>query len=302
MRASARATARARLLAALALGVAGCGARPSTKYHAPTFDGGTIDVGSEDALVSCPPTRATQVRALIGPDVSTRVVCGTSAVTEVPLATVDVEGDGTTSWSATLDPDDAFHLPRSSFDTCLLSSPTLAEVLLTVPPTAGPGATFDAVATVRSDDGSFASGQVNLHAEAVAPEYTLDRTSVDFGDVFPDQEAVEVVEATSEFTAAVASPVSLSSDHFQFDTPAHPTLRLDHLTTSPVTFSAHDPGDYTATWTWMAGEGSKPACTTTKTVALHARVVAPDAGAGDAGDAGADGDASAADAARTLTP
>ncbi len=44
-------------------------------------------------------------------------------------------------------------------------------------------------------------------------------------------------------------------------------------------FSAHDPGDYTGTWAWTAGIFTPAACNTVKTIGLHARVVAPDAGA-----------------------
>jgi hypothetical protein len=248
----------------------------------PQGPGGTGGSFGQPNRSGCPSGPATSVRGLIGPDVSLRALCGSMTTTMAPLASVDVEGAGSTSWSVSLVGDRAFYLPAEHFVSCQSNSPTLATARIAAGYASGPGATFDAVATVSSDDGSFATGQVNVHVETVAPQFTLAPTSVDFGDVLPDQQVSAIVVATSEFTEAVAQPttiLTMGAFHYTVDAGISPRSN------GQVTFAWHDPGDYTDTWTWTASPspdgGAPDGCVTTKTVALHARVVAPDAGAGD---------------------
>jgi hypothetical protein len=270
--------ARALHLAALALVVFG-----ATSCGSPSRQG--ADAGDNLLHPSppvreggpCPTTHATLVRGNVGPDVKVRVPCHSNTDTAIPLASVDVEGGGSVSWSVSLTGDPAIVLNPSSFVTCQGISPTLASAFLIMTNTPAPGTTYDAVATVRSDDGSFPTGQVKIHAEAVSPLYTFDRTSVDFGDVAPDQTVFALVTATSEFTDALAFPISVTSPFFN----GNAVGQVSNRTNAEVSFAAHEPGDYTAAWLWTAGDDATPGCMTSKTVALHARVVAPDAGASD---------------------
>jgi hypothetical protein len=75
------------------------------------------------------------------------------------------------------------------------------------------------------------------------------------------------------FQQAVAAPSELKVDCFYFGPGTDQTVSFDARTTAQVNFTAHDPGDHTATWTWTAGGHSMPDCLTTKTATLHARVV-----------------------------
>jgi len=260
--------ARALLVAALLFGAASCrSAAPQTADGGGATDGGLLDLTT--LLTSCSNRRSTHVRGLIGPDVDVRIPCTT----------------GSALWSISLTGDQVFGPRSSTFVACQSNSPLLATAVLGLPDTVGPGATFDAVATVSAEDGSFPTGQVNLHAEVVSPTFTLDRTSIDFGDVLPDQSVSAAATAISEFAQAPAAPASISSGFFHFD----PT-KGGSIAIAKVRFAAHAPGDYTATWVWTAGLFLAPGCTTTKTIALHARVIAPDGGAIDGGDASADGD------------
>jgi len=273
-------TARALLVAALALGATSCRSpAPKRADGGADTDGGLLDLVGLGT--SCLPQRATLVRGNVGPDVNVHLPC--YCTVDIPVASVDVEGDGSTLWSISLTGDPAFSFQRSPFVTCQSTSPTLATVLLGVPNTSGPGTTFDAVATVRSDDGSFPTGKVNIHAQVVAPQFTLSQTSVDFGDVLPDQMVVAEVTANSAFPQAVATPTSVTSVAFRFTQSVKEFPGSNAPGTAQLTFAAHDVGDYTATWLWTAGVETPAGCATTKTVALHARVVAPDAGAGDGG-------------------
>jgi hypothetical protein len=283
---------RARALLVTALLVAANCTPTSDVVHPDNF-------GRTPPTMGCPSSRATQVSGHIGPDVSVRALCGLQTVTTVPLATVDVEGDGSTSWSVSLAGNRAFGLPTTHFLTCQTSSPTLATTELAPSFTASPGAVFDAIATVSSDDGSFPTGQVSVHLETVAPQFTITPAAIDFGDVLPDQEVSAVVVATSEFTEAVVRPTStltIGAFHYRM------TSTRDGRTDAQVTFSWHDPGDYTDTWSWTAmpaPDGGAPidACTTTKAVSLHARVISPDASASDGGADTPDGGADSFDSA-----
>jgi hypothetical protein len=270
------------LVTALVLGATSC--RSTARQ---TFDGGdsVTDAGFIDLttlLTSCPRNRSTQVRGLIGPDVNVRVPCLSN--TTVPIATVDVEDDGSTPWSVSLKGDQIFVLQTPSFVTCQSNSPTLATAVLALSGAMPPGTTLDALATVTSDDGAFPTGEVNLHAEIITPTFKLDQTSLDFGDVLPGQIVSAAVNATSDFPETVAAPGVPSSGVFHV---VATLLKSSGRTTVQVSFTAPDPGDYVATLTWTAGISTFAGCTATQTLPLHARVVAPDAGATDGS---ADGD------------
>ncbi|HVU49748.1 MAG TPA: hypothetical protein VHL80_03620 [Polyangia bacterium] len=288
--------ARSRFVPALGLavlGAASCGSGPAAS---PT---GAAGAGIPGLPSQCPLDASTHLHAHIGPDVSTKVLCGLTVPTVIPLATVDVEDDGSTSWTVSLKGDPTLVLKGSTFQTCQSNSPTLAAALVDTSQ-AAPGAIVDGVATVSSDSGSFPAGEVDVHVEIVAPAFTVAPLSVDFGDVLPDQLVLATVLASGEYAGAVPFPSAVTTGLFQVDHIAELVTR----TTAQVTFVAHDPGDYTDSLIWTAFPGSDPPsdCVTMKSVALHARVIAPDAGAGGAGDAGVDGDASAADAAEAASP
>jgi hypothetical protein len=267
---------RALLVAALAFGATSCHspAKQTADAGGPTdaTDTGFLDPVTLPAI--CPSKRATQVRASIGPDLNVRVPCLSN--TSLPIATVEVEDDGSTTWSVSLRGDPIFVLKSNTLGACLDTSPVLSAVSLNVPGTMPPGATFDAVATVRSDQGAFPTTDVNLHAEIVAATFSLDRSSIDFGDVLPNQGVAAVVTASGNFGEAVPAPQPPSSDFFHLS----PTqIRGTSQTTVQVSFTAPTPGDYSATVTWTAGISTFAGCMATQTMSLHARVVAPDAGA-----------------------
>jgi len=233
-------------------------------------------------------------RANIGPDVNLRVLCGTMAAAGV--ASVDEEGDGSTSWTTSLIGDPAFVLPQDAFLTCQANSPTVARVQLLVPPGAVPGDAFDAVVTVHASDGSFADGQVHVHADVTAPMFDLQPTSIDFGDVLPDQGATRMLTIVDHD----AVPVNITAQLVTaVDTPPPfgygPDLARGIMNNTRqwlVSFVGRDVGDYSTTLEFSAGASTPSQCQTKKSLALHARVVAPDGGAPDGGarDATADAD------------
>jgi hypothetical protein len=250
-----------------------------------------------------------------------------------PVASVDELGAGATTWSVTVKGDPAFRAGTlqeplgtntASFVACSADSPQVGLVECTPPAGAMPGVTFDAIATVHADDGSFADGTVKLHAEVTAPVLTVDKTNVDFGDVAPGENATIPLRFTADdvngdrvdlvldpppkakgLVDGVASyfygPFVITpgdaqgSDSFMLDIPVW-----------NVTFMADVPGEYSATVGWL-GRPSPGACTNpvrcpgaldptpcdwTTTITLHARVVGDggtDADIADASDGGADG-------------
>ena len=240
-------------------------------------------------------------RAFIGPDATFRVTCG--GRTSSPIASVDEQGTGLTSWSISVKGDPAFTPETPTLETCLQNSPQVAFVAFYPPLDAVPGDSFDAVATVHADDGSFANGTVRLHGDVVSTKVAVSATAIDFGDVAPgDSQARPLDFTVLEGAHATISPEVLTGSPFSV-TLAKPVIASSRdipMTTSwRVAFQSSIAGDYTASVVWRGlpqGRALPPpeACVWTTTVTLHARVLA-DAGAGDA-DAGAlDGDAGEGD-------
>jgi hypothetical protein len=241
-----------------------------------------------------------------------------------PVASVDELGAGATRWSVTVNGDPAFGAAplgtnTASFLACQADSPQVALIECTPPPGALPGATFDAIATVHADDGSFADGKVKLHAEVAAPAVTVDKTNVDFGSVAPRENLTIPLKFTAgtvngdnldlfldppPVTKGVVDGVAsyfygpfvitpgMGSNSFMLDLPVW-----------NVTFMADVPGDYSATVGWVArpsvgactnpvrcpGSLNPTPCDWATTITLHARVLG-DGGAdiADASDGGAD--------------
>jgi hypothetical protein len=258
---------------------------------------------------SCPASSSPSMpRALIGPDVDVRVLCGGAAV--APIASVDAVGAGATRWSFTVTGDSAFRPgtfqepsgTASSFVVCQADSPQVAFVQCIPPVDAPPGSTFDAIATVHADDGSFADGTVKLHAEVSAPIVTVDKTNVDFGNVAPGESVTMPLRLTVENNEGV---------NLFLDPPPAATSMLDGVASSSygpfvinggmlqgstsfglhafvwnVTFVSDAPGDYSETVGWRAtpvpasceadascsAPTDDPSCDWTTTVTLHARV------------------------------
>jgi hypothetical protein len=268
-------------------------------------------------------------RALIGPDVDVRVLC--TATAQVPIASVDVPGAGVARWSFKVKGDPAFGLPQSpqqmslnTFVTCQADSPQVALVNFNPPIGALPGSTFDAIATVHADDGSFADGTVKLHGEVAAAVLTVDKTSVDFGDVAPGAMPVIPLHFTAEKgdsvnlfldpPPAASGPRSVVASYSYGPfviMPLAPAREGSGPFNWKVTFMTDVPGDYSATVGWSATPitaacppgadcpvrpvpPDDPPCDWTTTIMLHARVV---------GDGGADTDiAEASDGGTDLAP
>jgi hypothetical protein len=181
------------------------------------------------------------------------------------------------------------------FETCQANSPQVAFVQFIPPIDAVPGSTFDAIATVHADDGSFADGTVRLHGEVVAPVVTLDKfvspsitvneTSIDFGALTQGfgQLTVDPTFRIKNGAGVVILPDSFGGPFFSLTAAAQ--NQGSSVQTWAVTFLVDSPGDYSDSVVWTATpNGSSPlltACNWTTTMMLHARVV---------GDGGADAD------------
>ena len=259
-------------------------------------------------------------RPLIGPDVNVRVVCGGTTI--APIASLDELGKGATNWSFTVAGDPAFRPSTSQalldnasqFVVCEADSPQVAFVECVPPPDALPGATFDAIATVHADDGSFADGTVKLHGVIAAPVIIVDKKNVDFGDVAPGDDPTIPLHFMPENGALVN--LFLDQPPAAADMIAGvPSYSYGPFVVTPgmivasktfgsvpfvwnVTFKTDVPGDYSATVGWRATpvpaacqpdascDGpTDPSCDWTTTLTLHARVV--DDGGADASDGGA---------------
>jgi hypothetical protein len=222
-------------------------------------------------------------RASVGPDATIRVFCGQSA--QAPVASVSDSGGGITSWSISLDGDPHFALPTFMFQTCVGLSPTVALVSFGAPNTAVPGDTFDTVATVSADDGSFPAGTAKVHAEIVAPTATVDKAALELGDVLVGTVVQQVVTFhLDEAGVSIAPPTDSMPFAFSF---AGRTGGRQEIPWR-VTAGALAPGDYTYASKWAVGPrpgAYSPECDWHVTIPLHVRVVAP---GGDSADGGAD--------------
>lgn len=215
----------------------------------------------------------------IGPDATIRVGCG--GLGTAAVASVDERGAGVTSWSASVQgsPPDHFTLIESRFVTCQVNGPSVASVRFQAPVGSLPGDNYEGLVTVHADDGSFADGTVQVHGVVVAPSVTVDKTTIDFGDLAPGASATQRLT----FMPDVATGINPSK---HVDPPfsllvAQSSTRLTALL---ITFSSPVPGDFSASveFTTSVVASLPAACKWTTTIALHAHVV---------GDAGTDGGA-----------
>lgn len=256
----------------------GCGASPAAGV-----DGG--------ATGSLPCTGPPMPTVHIGPDLAIQAFCGTS--TEAAVASVDERGHGVTKFSLSVAGDPEFSVKEEVVTVCQANGPTVASVQFAPTLDKRPGQTFDAIVTVRADDGSFPDGQVRVHAEIVVPSVVVSAKTIDFGEV--------PLGATAMHTLSLIAPspsVSLTLGNFvnsDFAIDWTPTVAMKanpDLQIWTVSFTASTPGDHVREITWNAGPivtGDIPECNATGTVTVRAHVHAPDGGAGDeAADGGVD--------------
>jgi hypothetical protein len=245
--------------------------------------------GAAGAPGSCQSARGGMTHANLGPDLNLQVLCGGSAIGGI--ASVSHEGAGSTSWTVSLSGDPEFVASDSSLLTCEASGTTVVVVKLGVPPDALPGATFDAVATIKARDGSFPTGTVKVHGEVVTPRATVAPT-LDFGDVPAWTSPTQTIRFINDTTAPVLIiPDFVSRAPFTAAASGSP----DMMTSTTLWFMAlqpSPPGDYTVDTSWTVAPapnlGLSDVCVSKKTVTLHAHVVAVDGGA-DGPPAGSDG-------------
>jgi hypothetical protein len=222
----------------------------------------------------------------LGPDVNFKVLC--AGAVSAPVASVSELGAGITEWSISIDGHPAFSISQTAATTCGTSGVTVAQVLFQAPADAVPGDSFDAVVTVQSVNGAFAPGTVKVHADIVAVDVTVDRTSVDFGDVPANVIANQVLTFRNLSSGEVwiqAPPDIAPFVYGAFLAPIAPGQSLERRFSA----SAFIAGDYSSTGTWtatvMRGDVAMvpPSCTRTFDVAAHARIFYPP----DPGDGGA---------------
>jgi hypothetical protein len=271
---SRRAPPKILALAAFAL-LAACASRPSSPT-APPMDGAG---GAGGPIGFCARAHSPAVpHALIGPDATIRVACGQP--NQAAVASVSVEGSGLVAWSIALAGDPAF-TGDGTFDTCAGIGPTVAFVTFLPPANAVPGDTFDTVVTVTAADGSFAPGTVKVHAEVVVPSVTVDKSSIDFGDVLAGATVQDTLLFRLEQTGvSLTPPADESPFAFAIDGIG---ARVPNSMPWRIIAVAAAPGDYDFASEWSAAEVMTawpvPAsCRWRTTIPLHMHVVGPDAG------------------------
>jgi hypothetical protein len=246
---------------------------------------GSHGAAVSDVRFACPSSKGAKPRASIGPDVKLEVVCGQTV--SGAIASVSNSEGGTTTWSVSLAGDSSFSLEQGAFATCAGMSPSVAIVIFTPPTTAALGDSFDTVATVRADDGSFPSGTVAVHATVIALTATVEPTVLELGEVAPGQ----IAEKTLTFHAAPGASAIQPSDFapFSFHFAGSRTNGRDFAWN--VTALSSTPGDYMLLSQWTVGlkpGALPPACDWHVNVPIHVRVLDP---------ATRDGGADAVDAA-----
>ena len=245
---------------------------------------------AEDAVPLAPPcSRIAPPMPFVqvGADVTLRALCHADAQSEV--ASVEELGAGVTAWSASIQSatPDAFSLggdPTHSFETCRTNGISKLTVIFTPSSDARPGDAFDAFVTLHADDGSFPGAAAKVHGEVVAPLVQTDATTVDFGDLLPGAVAQQslvffVVNDTGSSLngAYVDSPFSLRM--------LPPSANQPHVSAWVAGFTSSVPGDYSASVPFSTSHNPAlpTACEWSKTISLHARVLA-DGGVPDAAD------------------
>jgi len=229
----------------------------------------------------CPALHPTPL-ANIGPDLHLLVPCG--GVTSGVVASVTELGNGVFNWSASIAGDPTLQLQNDSSPMCTKGNATqLASVVFTPPLSATPGDSFDAVVTISAGD--------------VSPTVTVDRSSIDFGDVSLDDHPTEMLTFQNDTTAFIYVLAPASAPPFVFDQGRTGIARGTRSTERVAVFGDR-PGDVATvgvfTTTTLPELLLPDGCTGTIRVDVHARLVAPDGGAGADGpspmDSSADGE------------
>jgi hypothetical protein len=148
----------------------------------------------------------------------------------------------------------------NTFVTCQAISPEVAFVEFLSPRNALPGSTFDAIATVHADDGSFADGTVKLHGEVIKPVLAVDKRRVDFGNVAPEDNPTIPLQFTRvDVNALSLLPVAEAGSSGAPGSYAYPPFVISGPTLAGsdaedwnVTLETNVPGDYSATVDWRA--------------------------------------------------
>jgi len=235
--------------------------------------------------------------ANLGPDLDLQVLCG--GASRGAIASIDVPGSGSATWTASLAGSPQLTLEQSSFVTCS-DDVTVAFVDLQVPPEAKPGDTYDAVATIESNQRAFPTGTVKVHGEVVAPKVTAP-SSLDFGEVPASVPTVLPLRVVNKSPAPVViSPEATYASPFGLT--LHSRSTDGNTTIWDVKVFQTPPGDYTETVTFTGEPAGKlvdfpPGCVWTQTITLHAHVFADTDGGPDASRDGGTGD----DAPSSLT-
>jgi hypothetical protein len=239
------------------------------------------------SVPGCGPADTDMPLANLGPDLTLRVLCRTGA--RGAIASVDEPGPGVTPWSVSLDGDDHFSLEGASFVTCNNGGgPTVAFVDLQPTFDDVPGDTYEAVATISANNGTFPTTKVAVHGQVVAPNVTAPSV-VDFGEV----PAWQPQTRTLRFNNASPSPVAIVPSAVPTATDLGPfTMSSAVMSSRPppsnviewtISLNSPAPGDYDIPTVWTATPSPAlifpPACLWTQTIDLRAHVVGdPDGG------------------------
>jgi hypothetical protein len=226
----------------------------------------------------CPAQNATPL-ANIGPDLHLRAPCG-GVVTGV-VASVAELGTGSFNWNASIEGDPALQI-SGGFPMCTVKpEPQLATVQFVPPLSAKPGDSFDAVVTITAGDDVFPAGAVNVHAEVVQPTVTVDRSTIDFGDVSLDGHPSEMLVFRNETAAPIVVVAPASAPPFVYDQD-RTSIPSGAASARRVGVFGDTPGDVTtvSVWTTTAGPDTElpEGCTGSISVSVHARLIAPDGG------------------------
>jgi hypothetical protein len=246
--------------------------------------GGHIDTiggaGQAPGSGVCSSPHAATPLANIGPDLQLRAACGGAA--RGAVASVSDVGDGAVEWSASIAGAPALQLDMSTFTSCSQGAPKIATVSFEPPLSAKPGDVFDAVVTIRAAGDAFPPGRVNVHAEVEAPVVTVDRPTIDFGDVTLGAHPVEMLVFHNETATPIIVLAPGGSPPFEYD-PADKPIDPGGRSPRVVSIFGDATGEYStvAVWTTTARPDLQlpDGCTGSIRVPLHVRLVAPDAGA-----------------------